>query len=117
MAYSARPGEMRTKIRILAPVDKKDAAGYRNPGYENIYPDDREIRCKWVTGYGYEAVQASSLGLNDMATITLRYNPNITADCRIVKDGKIYDIIGAVNDVKGEHRWMEIRVNGRVRAK
>lgn len=118
MAYSATPGEMRTRIRILAPSDNKDAAGYRNPGYANIYdPKDREVFCKWVTGYGYEAVQAQSLGLNDTATITLRYNPRITADCIIIKDGKTYDIVGAVNDVKEEHRWMEIRVNGRFKAK
>lgn len=113
-------GQMRTRIRILAPSDKPDAAGYKNPGYANIYPDGRTIRCKWIGAFGNEAVQAQSLGLTDTATLTLRYDPRIKGDCVIVKgtgdDALNYDIMSPPNDVGGEHRWMELRVKRRTEA-
>lgn len=79
------------------------------------------IRCKWVGAYGSEAVQAQSLGLQDPATITLRYDPRITADCIIVKGegdkAPQYEIVSAPNDVGDAHRFMEIRVKRRVASK
>lgn len=121
MAYSTTPGEMKTKIRILAPTDHPDGLGYKNKTYSNVYPDGREIYCKWATGYGIEQVQSRSLGLLDTATLTLRYNPRIKPDCIIVRcsegDSKVYEIVSPVNDVLDKHQWMEFRVNGRFRAK
>ena len=114
MAKSATPGEMRTRIRILAPKDKPSGGGYRHPEYINIYPDDRTIRCKWVSAFGTEAVQAQSLGLTDTATLTLRYDPRITSDCVVVRGSgeskQTYDLISPPNDVGGGHRWLELRV-------
>ena len=120
MAKSATPGEMRTRIRILAPKDKPSGGGYRNPEYINIYPDDRTIRCKWVSAFGTEAVQAQSMGLTDTATITLRYDPRITSDCVVVRGSgeskQTYDLISPPNDVGGGHRWLELRVKRRAKA-
>ena len=120
MAKDARPGEMRTRIRILAPQDAPSGGGYRNPTYSNIYPDDRTIRCKWVSAFGTEAVQAQSLGLKETATLTLRYDPRITSDC-VVTTGeganlKNYDLMSPPNDVGGAHRWIELRVKRRAKA-
>ena len=113
-------GEMRTRIRILAPTTDKDPEGYENPSYTNIYPDDRTIRCKWMSAFGTEAVQAQSLGLKDAATITLRYDPRIRGNCvveRVVGDSKlIYEIMSPPNDVGGMHRVMELRVKRREKA-
>ena len=120
MAKSATPGEMRTRIRILSPNDKTSGGGYRNPEYINIYPDDRTIRCKWVSAFGTEAVQAQSLGLTDTATLTLRYDPRITSDCVVVRGSgeskQTYDLISQPNDVGGGHRWLELRVKRRAKA-
>lgn len=121
ISKSAKAGEMRTKIRILAPeYDETNKSKYRNPTYHNIYPDGRKISCKWVSAFGVEAVQAQSLGLTDPATITLRYDPRITSTCVIVKgegeSAKWYEIISPPNDVGDAHRWMEIKVKGRARA-
>ena len=120
MAKDARPGEMRTRIRILSPQDHPTGGGYRNPTYKNIYPDGRTIRCKWVAAFGTEAVQAQSLGLKETATLTLRYDPRITPEC-IVTTGegenlKTYDLMSPPNDVGGAHRWMELRVKRRAKA-
>lgn len=120
MARSATPGEMRTKIRILSPTDHKDSERYRNVSYSNIYSDDRTISCKWVSAFGAEAVQAHSLGLKEVATLTLRYDPRITSDC-VVTTGKgetlrVYDLMSAPNDVGGAHRFLELKVKRRVKA-
>lgn len=121
MASKATPGEMRTRIRILAPTYNEDYEGYKNPSYANIYPDDRVIRCKWTSAFGTEALQAQSLGLREPATLTLRYNPRITAECIVVKAGddpkkQAYELVSPPNDVGGAHRWMELKVKRRVKA-
>lgn len=115
MASKATPGELRTRILVLTPTDHMDAEKYSNTTYENIHPDNRSIRCKWVTAYGMESVQAQSIGLTDVATLTLRYNPKITNDCIIkrVDNGKCYEIVGPANDVKDAHKWLEIRISRR----
>lgn len=124
MAKSATPGEMRTRIRILKPVDNPSSKRYRNPEYVNIYPDGRTIRCKWVSAFGAESVQAYSLGIADLATLTLRYDPRITADCIVerlpvgVEDPEKnpsvrYEIVAVPNDVGDAHRWMEFKVTKR----
>lgn len=119
MSKSATPGEMRTQIRILHPVYNEDDEGYKNPSYTNIYPDDRTIRCKWTSAFGTEAVQAYSLGLTDTATLTLRYDPRITAECVITvgtdETQRCYELMSPPNDVGGAHRWMELKVKRRVR--
>ena len=113
-------GEMRTLIRILAPIYDNDPEGYKNPSYHNIYPDDRTIRCKWVSAFGVEAVQAQSLGLKDAATLTLRYDPRIHGDCIVQlgegKNKKLYEIISPPNDIGDRHRFMELRVKRREKA-
>ena len=121
MARCATPGEMRTRIRILSPTYEKDAEGYKNPSYSNIYPDDRVIRCKWVAAFGTESMQAQSLGLSDTATLTLRYDPRITSDCVIIladdtKKSRPYELMSPPNDVGGAHRWLELKVKRRVKA-
>lgn len=120
MAKNALAGELRTRIRILSPEDAPSGGGYRNPNYKNIYPDGRTIRCKWVSAFGAEAVQAQSLGLKETATLTLRYDPRITSDC-IVTTGEgqslqTYDLMSPPNDVGGAHKWLELRVKRRVKA-
>ena len=127
MAKSATPGEMRTRIRVLKPVRYTNTNRYQNPEYVNIYDDNRAIRCKWVSAFGSEAVQAYSLGLSDPATLTLRYDPRITGDCIIErlprgKEDPVsnpavrYKIISVPNDVGGAHRWLEIKVTSREKA-
>ena len=118
ISRDTNPGQMRTRIRILRPVDSKSPGNYRKPKYENIYPDDRSLRCKWVSAFGTEAVTAQSLGVRDQATLTLRYDPRIRPDCIVenLDTGILYDLVSAPNDVAGAHRWMELRVKGRVKS-
>ena len=78
------------------------------------------MRCKWVSAFGTEAVQAQSLGLTDTATLTLRYDPRITSDCVVIRGSgeskQTYDLISPPNDVGGGHRWLELRVKRRAKA-
>lgn len=117
MARDATPGEMRTRIRILKPKDNKDSRNYRNTDYVNIYDDNRTIRCKWISAFGLEAVQAYSMGLTDPATVTMRYDPRVTGDCIVEKlEGSHavrYRIISKPNDVGDAHRWLEFKVTRR----
>lgn len=123
MSYNPpRAGELRTIVKVLRPVDNKDNQRYRNPEYVNIYEDGRTLRCRWVSAFGQESLQAQSLGLTDPATLTFRYNPRITGACiveKLVPGGKPirYDIKAEPNDIHGLHRWMEVKVSRRRAAK
>ena len=119
ISKDAKPGQLRTRIRILKPMDKPSAGNYRNTDYTNIYPDDRILRCHWATAYGTDAVTASSLHIKDLATLTLRYDSRITAECIVerVDTGVQYEIISQPNDVSDAHRWLELKVKGRVKAR
>ena len=112
-------GELRTRIRILKPRDNPTSGNYRNTEYVPLYADDRAIRCKWVSAYGTEAITAQSLGIKDLATLSLRYDPRITAECVVerVDIAAQYEIISHPVDVDGAHRTLELKVKGRVKAR
>lgn len=114
MAKESAPGEMRTRIRI------ERRSGGRLPGgavqkgaWEDIFPPCTLVRCKWVNAYGQEALTASTMRIAELATITLRYSPLITPDCRVLRlDEPVpqpYDII-SVNNILNEGRWLEIKI-------
>lgn len=121
MAFSMRSAEMKTRIRILKPIDHVDDRRYRNPEYVNIYDDNRTLRCKWVGAFGAEALQAHSLRLKELATVRMRFDPRITGTCIVEKlplgseapDNLAtrYEIISRPNDIDGAHKWLEFKVS------
>ena len=121
MAKQARAGALRTKITVLEHVTVggppgKDADGYPVGGRAD--PVGAPLWCKWVNAYGSEVYAARQVGVEEPATLTLRYTPLVTPTCVIYKDGdkRPYEVIG-VNDVEDRHVWLEVKVKRKVAAK
>lgn len=116
MAKRANPGEMRTRVTIEAYTETQDADGYPVKAWVNVFGGARHT--KWVNAHGTEAYEAMRLELKEPATLTMRYSPLITPQCRITKvgDTEPFEII-SMNDVENRHEWLEIKVQRVVSAR
>lgn len=116
MAKRANAGELRTRIYIRRLEKEADGEGVAAETEKSVFPHplggpERVYHCKWVNAYGTEAVTAMQLQIREAATLTLRYSPQIRADCLIYRlgDPDPYEII-SVNDVEERHTWLEVKV-------
>lgn len=117
MSKRANPGEMRTPVIVEAPNRGVNENGYPTEGWKNVFGDS-VVYCKWVNVHGKEVFEALSIDLKNPATLTMRYSPKITGECRILKaedkearykDQLAYEII-SIDDVDMRHEWLEIKV-------
>ena len=110
MAKRANAGRMRTQA-----VVRKYAAKPNNNGI--IAKTERELLfempvwCEWVNAHGKEFYEASSLNLQEAATLTMRYSPKVTVDCLIVRqeDGAEFKII-SIDNISMLNEWLELKV-------
>lgn len=115
MTKAANPGAMRTLISIYAPPDGKDVDGYR-AGSET--PICQDVYCKWVNKHGTDVLAMRQLGLQEAATVTMRYRADVQPDCIIKKHGdpsRPFDVVG-VDNVDDRGAWMEITVARKVKS-
>lgn len=108
------PGEMTVRIRIQYP--KSTGSGVNKttswPDIGNTSENEPAIWlwAKWENVHGSEAWVASSVQAENPATVSVWYNANITRKCRILDDAGIkYDIV-SIDDIRREHRQIEIKV-------
>lgn len=113
MAKQAGAGELRTIIRVEQRTITTDA-GYERREWQDLYPQET-LRCKWVNAHGIETFEAERLSLGEVATLTMRYRPEITPTCRVYKrgDDRPYEIL-SVNNVENRSIWLEIKVKRKV---
>ena len=118
MAKQARAGELRTKIIIQKDLGGESGNGYDGENWVNVFDDGRACYCKWVNAYGSEVIEAKQIGLQEYATLTMRYTDKVKADCRVLpaSGGKAYDII-SVNDVENRHVWLEVKGGRKVESR
>lgn len=119
MAKSATAGELRTRIYIRKTnktVDDEGVSLYEELSVFTPGPDGKErvYHCKWVNAYGSEVFAAMQAQVQEPATLTMRYSPQIQPDQLIyrVGDPVPFEII-SVNDVEERHRWLEVKVQRR----
>ena len=120
MAGRAGAGELRTRIFVLdkhAP-EARNANGYPVAEPVNVFGEGASRRCKWVNAHGNEVYHAMQAGVEECATLTLRYTPKITTTSVLYreKDPRPYEVI-SVNDVEDRHRWLEVKVQRREAAR
>ena len=117
MAKSARPGEMRTRIRVMDyprgddGQPALDADGYPIRDRVNVFGDGAVYHCKWVNAHGSEVYTAQQAGVTEPATLTMRYTAKITTTAEIYResDPAPYEVI-SLNDVEDRHTWLEVKV-------
>lgn len=113
MAKKATAGALRTRIRVVgAGDDMRDADGY----LPDTEAETLRTRCKWVNAYGREVYDAKQAGVEEPATLTLRYTPKISTICKVYRDNDPtpYEVI-SLNDVENRHIWLEVKVSRKAR--
>lgn len=111
---------MRTRIRILKPYNsfQKEKGELANKDLwidvGNNSLDDKPIYryCEWTNSHGNDYLISDSKQAKNKPKIKLRYDPRITAECRILKDddSNYYEIIGEPDNIKDKNQFMEIRL-------
>jgi len=115
--FYINPGELRTKIRIQKPA-RGGTGSFAPVLWTDIgnLPESDQPRCilsKWEALSGSEKWAADSVQAVGGATVTVRYDPLITEQCRIVRDESVYFIV-SVNDPTQKKQWLQITVKAAV---
>ena len=115
--FYINPGELRTKIRIQSPA--KSGSGsfahvlWADIGSSSDSDPPRYIPAKWEALGGSEKWAADSVQAIGGATVTVRYDPLITEQCRIIKNSSVYLIV-SINDPTQKKQWLQITVKAAV---
>lgn len=99
--------ELRTPVKLLTPTYTK-YNGVNRP----TYPADGDvIFVNWKSYGGTETTVNGVYSILDTANITTRYRPDITANCRLLReDGKIYEIKSEPEDTDLNHKYLTFKV-------
>lgn len=115
--FYINPGEVRTKIRIQKPV-KTGTGSFATVSWVDIGSTSdsnppRYILSKWEALKGAEKWAADSVQAVGWATMTVRYNADITEQYRIVREGVVYQIVD-IGDPTQKKQWLQITVKAAV---
>jgi len=108
MAYMPKNiTELRTPVKLLIPTSSK-----KNGVTVKIFPKDGDvIFVSWKSYGGTENVVDGLYCVIDTATVTTRYRPDITAECRLLReDGAVYEIKNEPEDIELRHKYMQFKV-------
>ena len=115
MAKTATIGEMHTKIRIYHQEKGIDEEGFPTETWENVFAsegnDDPFCWCKWVNQHGTDVLELMKLDIKNVATITMRYTPKLTEECRIKheSDERLYEVV-SIDNIEDSRNLMEVKV-------
>ena len=116
MSKSAGAGELRTKIEIKKATMTTSGNGYDTPTtWTNVFSAGVYVWCKWVNAHGQEVFSAQQLGLEEVATLTMRYTSLLTATCEIYRygDTKPFEVI-SIDNIEQRNAWLEVKVKRKV---
>lgn len=112
------PGEMTALIRIQRSVtvgqgvDEHEAWVDIGNAAETDPP--KWTAAKWENVHGSEAWMAESVQATAAATVSVWYDARITRQCRVLDDaGIVYDVV-SLDDIRREHRQIEMKVRASV---
>ena len=108
MGYKPKAiNELRTPVKLLIPTYTK-----YNGVSRATYPADGDIIfVNWKSYGGTETTVNGVYSILDTAHITTRYRPDITADCRLLReDGEIYEIISEPENTELNNKFCEFKV-------
>lgn len=112
------PGEMTARIRIQQKVTTgtgvNEYTAWVDIGNNSETDPPRWTWAKWENIHGSEAWVAESVQATAPATVSVWYDSRITRMCRIVDDAGIIYRITSLDDIRREHRQIEMKVQASV---
>lgn len=108
MFKPAKANEMRTVVQLQIVASEKVERGR----VQRTYADSFIFPCNFSTHGGTEIVVDGLLRIDETATITSRYFPEIKANGRIklLKSGAVYEIIAEPENVEMRDLWLIFKV-------
>ena len=109
MSYKPKAiNELRTGVQLLKPSGTSKVNGVTR----YIYPKTGDvIFVSWKTYGGTEQTVNGVVSIIDTADITTRYRPDITANCRLLReDGKLYEIVSEPENTDLNNKYLEFKV-------
>lgn len=88
-------GKLRHRVTIQAPTQVQD------PNTGAVVPSWSDVAEVWAAIEPLSArefIQSQATQSQVTARITIRYNANVTALCRVIHNGKIYNVHGVLAD-------------------
>ena len=75
------------------------------------YINAGEIYCSFRTFGGTETTTNGALTVENTAVVDTWYNPEITADCRVITaDGGTYEILGTPENIEMRNQFMRFKI-------
>lgn len=110
MSYKPRAiNELRTPVKLLKVLSTDKKNGVTRYVYQTAEEAD-VIFVNWKTYGGTEEHINGVYSIRDTANITTRYRPDITANCRLLRqDGLIYQIISEPENTDLNNRYLEFK--------
>jgi len=108
--YRPSARQFTTQIRLKHRVDVT-VNGAPKPIYEDANPALH--LCEFKPFHGMEGIKAGQIGAIDGGTVTMWYTPGVKASDRIILDDdtdKVYEVIGAPEDVENRHMYLVFKV-------
>lgn len=108
------PGEMTAQIRIQTAVTTGTGVNKRTVwvdiGNASDTDPPRRLWAKWENVHGTEVWAAQSVQATAPATVSVWYDARITRQCRVLDDAGISYTIVSLDDIRREHRQIEMKV-------
>lgn len=100
--------EMRTPVKLLIPTKTEKCNGVNRC----VYPADGDIIfVNWKSFGGTETTVNGVYSILDTALITTWYRPDITANCRLLReDGAVYEIKSEPENIERQNMILSFKV-------
>lgn len=102
---TTNPGELRTRVSLQRRVTTINASGFPVPDWEEV----ASAWARWINLHGSEAWTAESQGIQEGATVLLRYRADIDESWVVVKGGKRFEII-SLDNIQERGEYIELKV-------
>lgn len=108
MFKPAKADDMRTVVQLQIVASEKVERGR----VQRTYADSFIFPCNFSSYGGTETVVNGVLVIDETATITSRYFPEIAANCRIklLQSNAVYEVIGEPENVGMANLWLIFKV-------
>lgn len=108
MFKPAKAAEMRTLVQLREVVDEIKERGR----IQRVYADSFIFPCNFSSHGGTQSVVDGLLVIDETATITCRYFPEIKANCciKLLQSGAEYEIISEPENVEMRNMWLIFKV-------
>lgn len=113
MNKNMQAGQLRTKIRIQCKVTTGTGIHEKTEWKDLGTGPGGYIRCCWYPLGGSESWIAQSVQVVDAANVVIRYCSDVTTQCRLIKDGRVYSIIDPTDTDQHRH-WIKFKAKAAV---